>query len=111
MGIVPYQFRYLPSQPKNHTIPMDYEVDVRKINLADLSNSIGLKLSLFRMNKGLDQQAVAEICGLSKCRLSEYENAQRIPSIATLIALANFYECTVEDLLGRNLVRVKEKKK
>ena len=111
MALTPYQYRYPPSQPKDNTLPLDYEVDVRKISLADVSNSIGLQLVLHRMAKGLDQKDVAEIVGISRCRLSEYENAQRIPSVATLIALANFYGCTVEDLLGRKLVKVKEKKK
>lgn len=93
-----------------HTIPMDYETDVRQIDKWDVANSIALMLMCNRLEKRLDQSDVADLVGISQGRYGEYERAERIPSITTLIALSNLFECTVEDLLGRNLVRVKEKK-
>lgn len=111
MGLTPYYCRHSTSEPKNGTIPTDYETDVRKISKADVANAIGMYLVLYRVSRGLDQRTVAELVGISQGRLGEYERAERIPSIVTLIAFANLYECTVEDLLGRNLIKVKEKKK
>ena len=92
-----------------HVIPMDYETDVRLISRSDVANSIALYLSLYRTQRRLDQKDVAECVGISQGRLGEYERAERIPSITTLIAFANLYECTIEDLLGRHLVKVKGK--
>ena len=97
-------------KPYEHAIPMDYETDVRKIDKYDVANSIALMLAINRTKQRLDQADVAELVGISQCRMCEYEAAKRIPSITTLIAFANLYECTVEDLLGRNLVKVKGKK-
>lgn len=92
-------------------IPMDYETDVHKIDKGDVASSIALVLFGNRMEKGLDQADVANLLGISQGRYGEYERGERIPSIVTLIAFANLYECTVEDLLCRNLVKVKEKKR
>lgn len=111
MGVDPYYWKYPISTPVNHRVPADYETDVRKISPADVANKLATMLFNHRQRRGLDQRDAADLLGISPCRLCEYENAKRIPSLTTLIAFANLYECTVEDLLGRNLVKVKEKKR
>lgn len=44
---------------------------------------------------------VSELCGLERSALRRYERGERIPSIAALVALADYYEVTLDHLVGR----------
>lgn len=58
--------------------------------------------SLFelRQNKKLTQKAVASHLGISRQAYANYETGAREPDIATLRALADFFEVSVDYLLG-----------
>lgn len=54
-----------------------------------------------RMGKGLKQQEVADSVGLSLRAYQYYERGQREPTLSTLIALADFYDLSLDELVGR----------
>lgn len=63
----------------------------------------GEKLKECRMNKGLSQERVAEILGVSKQAISKWESSQTAPSTDNLIALSNIYEVSLDELVGNTV--------
>ena len=57
-------------------------------------------LKVFRKKKGVSQAAVAEFLGIAPNSYSRYENGARQPDIETLQKLAEYFEISVDDLLG-----------
>lgn len=62
--------------------------------------SIGERLRSARERAGLTLDQTAELSGLSKAHLSRLESAERQPSIAALLALADALGTPVSGLLG-----------
>ena len=54
-----------------------------------------------RQKKGLKQQEVATGTGLSLRGYQNYERGLREPSLSTLIALADFYDLSLDELVCR----------
>lgn len=54
-------------------------------------NNIGAKLKTLRLNKKLTQQEVADILGVSRATISNYEINRRSPSLKELQRLAALY--------------------
>lgn len=54
-----------------------------------------------RQEKGLKQQDVATGAGLSLRGYQNYERGLREPSLSTLIALADFYDLSLDELVCR----------
>lgn len=44
---------------------------------------------------------VSELCGLERGALRRYERGERIPTMEALIALADYYEVSLDYLTGR----------
>ena len=59
-----------------------------------------LKLRNLRMQKGLTQDELGSALGLSKQALSGYERGRRTPDLYTLIRLADFFEVSLDELVG-----------
>ena len=59
-------------------------------------------LLYFRNQKGLSQQAVADYLGISRQAYSNYENNSREASYETLLQLAEFFDTSVDAILGRD---------
>lgn len=59
------------------------------------------KLLELRKQKGVLQKDVANACGLSTRAYGSYEADEREPSLTVLIALADYFKVTVDELLGR----------
>ena len=49
--------------------------------------------------------AVWELCGLERGALGRYERGERSPSMDALIALADYYEVSLDYLTGRSASR------
>ena len=58
-------------------------------------------LKKLRMEKGISQQALAARLGISQQSVNKYENHSIEPDIATLIAMADLFEVSVDHLIGR----------
>lgn len=58
-------------------------------------------IKLLRKEKALTQTQLGEILGKTKTTICDWEHAKVEPDIATLIKLADLFECTTDYLLGR----------
>ena len=54
-----------------------------------------------RLERGIKQKEVAKSCDISPQCISQLELGTRSPTGTTLIALADFFNCSVDYLLGR----------
>jgi len=59
-------------------------------------------LKLLRNEKGISQQALASVLGISQQSVNKYENCNAEPDIRTLIAIADYFDTSVDYLLGHN---------
>ena len=59
------------------------------------------RLLELRKNRGLTRQAVADAIQISARTYQRYENNEREPTASVLVALADFYEVTIDYLTGR----------
>ena len=58
------------------------------------------KLKKARKDSGYRQQQIEDITGINRTTLSRYENGEREPDIETLGLLADFYEVSLDWLVG-----------
>lgn len=58
-------------------------------------------LKKLRFKKGISQQGLADRIGISQQSVNKYENHKIEPDISTLIAIADYFETTVDYLIGR----------
>lgn len=63
--------------------------------------SIGEILKNLRKENGLTQMQLSERLKIGQATIACYENGKREPTIAGLIAYANYFECTLDYLSGR----------
>lgn len=68
----------------------------------------GERLKQARIRKGLSQQQLADMIGVSKVSISEYENGNRIPLLENFIQLIDILELSADYLLGRDMYAVFE---
>ena len=58
------------------------------------------KLKILRKTKGLTQGEVARALGITQSTLARFESGVRQPDVEMVVKLANYYEVTVDELLG-----------
>ncbi len=61
---------------------------------------IGSRIKELRSLKGISQQTLGDQLNLSKTTISHYENETRIPSIETLIDIADYFQVDLNYILG-----------
>lgn len=66
--------------------------------------SIADRLRELRAAKKLNQDEVAEACGISRIALARYETGTRTPRAVYVARLAEYYGVTVDYLMGRDEV-------
>ena len=64
-------------------------------------NDIPNILKELRKSRNLTQFQLSQILKIGQATIAGYENGSREPHINSLIAYANFFECSVDYLLGR----------
>ena len=62
---------------------------------------IGEELKYNRVSRGYSQNEVAKRTGISQPRLSYFESGVHMPPIDLCIKLADFYEISLDELVGR----------
>lgn len=66
--------------------------------------TFGERLKLLRTRKKLSQQALSDRLGLNRSTYARYETNDNQPDYDTLQTLADFFEVTVDYLLGREAI-------
>ena len=61
------------------------------------------RLKQLRIKKNIKQQDLAKALNITKQSVSNWENGKRLPNIEILILLADFYNCSLDYLVGREL--------
>ncbi len=62
---------------------------------------LATRLKELRENRRIYQKEIAEILGLSFRGYQNYETDQTEPKLATLIAIADYYQVSIDYLVGR----------
>lgn len=62
----------------------------------------GKKINELRKNKNITQEEMAAELGVTAAAVSKWENNYTLPDILMLCALADYFEVTTDELLGRN---------
>ncbi len=65
-----------------------------------MNMTIGKRIALLRKEKGLKQEELAEMLGVSGQAVSKWENDQTCPDISLLPQLASIFGVTVDELLS-----------
>ena len=60
----------------------------------------GTRLREVRQKRGMTQQALADVAGMSLTYISNMEHGLKVPSLTTIIRLAVALNCKVIDLVG-----------
>lgn len=61
----------------------------------------GKKLKELRNNRNLSQTDLSKVINVSKSMISSYETTWRMPSYEVLLNIANFFNVSIDYLLGR----------
>ena len=64
--------------------------------------TLGEGLKIYRTQKGLSQEKIAEMLHVSRQAVTKWESDQTTPSSDNLIALANLYEVSLDELIGKS---------
>lgn len=70
--------------------------------------AIGGKIYSLRMAKRMSQEQLAAVLGISPAAISKWERNLSNPSIEMLWALADFFECSIDELVGRTVAQITE---
>ena len=62
---------------------------------------IGKRIKDMRLEKGMSQQELGDMIGVTKVSICGYENGTRTPSLETFCILADIFDTTTDYLLGR----------
>jgi len=65
------------------------------------SSDMMLRLKELRQQKGLSQQKLADALGVLQTAIHNYENGNYEPDTATLIKIAQFFDTSVDYLIGK----------
>lgn len=60
-----------------------------------------LRLKEFRISKGVDQKTLGEILNIGNGTISNWEVGRTEPSLEYLKKIADYFQCSVDELLGR----------
>ena len=68
--------------------------------------AMGGKIYSLRMAKRMSQEQLAAVLSISPAAISKWERNLSNPSIEMLWALADFFECSIDELVGRTQIQV-----
>ncbi len=73
--------------------------------------TLGERLKMYRRQTGLSQEKIGEMLGVSRQAVTKWELGQTTPSSDNLIALANLYDVSLDELIGKNEMALAEEEK
>lgn len=60
-----------------------------------------LRLQQLREKKQISRKVLSELCGLNSDAVRRYERGEAEPTLHSLVAIAEYFEVTVDYLVGR----------
>lgn len=54
-----------------------------------------------RKSLGVSQEELSEVCNVSRQAIAKWENGESIPTIEKLVCLADYFNATLDELVGR----------
>lgn len=69
---------------------------------------IGERIKKYRKDQEMTQDALAQALGVSPQSVSKWECGDGYPDITLLPTIANFFEVTVDELIGNDEISAKE---
>ncbi len=73
-----------------------------------MKKNINLKISILRKKKGITQQELGDALGISYQTISKWENGVTMPDIVMLPELAEYFNVTVDEILGLRPLKEEE---
>ncbi len=67
-----------------------------------MKNEIGENIKALRKLHGITQGKLAEVLGGKKSLVSNYENGYSTPDVFTLIKIADYFDVSLDELVGRD---------
>lgn len=64
-------------------------------------NEFSARLQKMRERRRISRSVMSELCGLSKSMISKYERGEKQPKLETLVVLSDFFDCSIDFLVGR----------
>ena len=77
------------------------EIEVIELDKKTLSKNVSIALYQARWGLSLRQPFVADEAGITQQQLSAYEKGETLPSILSLVKLADLYDVSLDYLVGR----------
>lgn len=68
-------------------------------------NALPKNLKALRDERGISQQKLADAIGMSQSSINDYENRGVEPDITTLLRMADFFETSVDYIVGHTHIR------
>ena len=63
--------------------------------------NIGMMIKKYRNQRDLTQEQLSEYLNVSVSAVSQWESGKTVPDVSTLLALANFFDVTLDELFNR----------
>lgn len=67
-------------------------------------NTIGRNIQVLRKSKKMTQEQLAGKLYMKRQTLSNYEIGRRVPDIYELMEIANIFEMTIDEIVGRTFM-------
>ena len=65
-----------------------------------MNSDFGARIKLLRKQRGITQQTLANVLGITKTMISAYENCVRKPSLENLMEIALFFDVSMDWLFA-----------
>lgn len=69
-----------------------------------MESSFVKNLKSLRLEYGVSQAALAEVCGVTQQCVSEWERGKIEPTMSNLWRLADYFDVTIDGLVGRTAI-------
>lgn len=66
-----------------------------------MNNVFPQRLQHLRERRRISRKVLSELCGLSKNMIARYERGEKEPSLGAVITIAEFFEVSIDDIVGR----------
>lgn len=66
-----------------------------------INDMFSFRLRELRENRHLNRTTLGELCGIGKNAIGQYERQEKTPTLKTLLILADYFQVSLDYLVGR----------